>query len=553
MMIVLLFPGSSYAAINAEAAVKEAEAAGKMVLTASVYNGKGKPIIPDKQLNNANSKLKIAKAAVGKLPAKQRSAFTKRLNDITVNITRGTDFSKAIKQGETITAHKNKATQATTVANALTYYNVLTKELKNVGIFDKVTHTASRANLKNYYIKPAQDTALKLTPVVKTKSMLDQFNTQLNQITDTDTLFNTYKGIVIQYSSITLPALKKELTSKMVAAEKRIPLELVTGNLLDILELETKLRELDSTVKPLKSSPVVPGLHQEINTLISSNLFSPTEKTVLQTRLKSIMSKLVVQPKVLKELLTQKSIEKGIPPEIVKGIVLTENSKMTQFTTNGDVFKSQDDGFGIMQVTPMSVEDDSFDWDLVKYDLNANIEAGLKVLLEKWGKAGSSFPVINKQDKNVLENWYFTLWAYNGLSNFNDPSNPNAKKIVYQVKVYENIEKYVGVTPTYIATEELKVKNVDGWPSFTEKMNYVTKTTTLSSQMHKAGTQIVLKKKARFRSTPSTSGTPTELPTGTKIQIVKREEDAGLANFFSWYLVNLPNGKQGYIASVNLY
>ncbi len=552
-MIVLLFPGSSFAAINAEKAVKDAEVAGNALRAVSVYSGKGKPVSPDKQIANANAKLKVAKGTVGKLPAKQKQTFSKRLNAIAQNITIGTNFSNAIKRGETISVIRNKGDQATTVVNAVTAYNTLTKELINVSIFEKVTPAASRTNLTNYYLKPAQATVQKLAPVVQANSLVNQLNMQLNPLTDSEDLAKTYKAMVIQYSSVTQAALKKELSGKIIAVENRIPLELVSGSLLQILEFESKLRNLDSEVQPRKSSPVVPSLFQEITTTISSNLFVPTERVILQNRLKTIMSKLVIQPKELKDLLTQKAIEKGIPPEIVKGIVLTENAKMTQFQANGEVFKSLDGGFGIMQVTPMSEKDNSFDWDFVKYDLHANIDAGLSVLLEKWNKAGKLYPLINKQNKLVLEDWYFALWAYNGLSNFNDPSNPNAKEKVYQEKVYKNIEDYVGVTPSFITSTELKVNNIDGWPSFTEKINYVTKSSTMSSQMHKEGTQLVLKKKARFRTAPSTSGTPTELLAGTKIQIVKRVEDVGLANFFSWYLVKLPNGKQGYIASVNLY
>ncbi|WP_108669967.1 SH3 domain-containing protein [Peribacillus acanthi] len=553
LMIVLLFPGSSFAAINAEKAVKDAEVAGNALRAVSVYSGKGKPVSPDKQIANANAKLKVAKGTVGKLPAKQKQTFSKRLNAIAQNITIGTNFSNAIKRGETISVIRNKGDQATTVVNAVTAYNTLTKELINVSIFEKVTPAASRTNLTNYYLKPAQATVQKLAPVVQANSLVNQLNMQLNPLTDSEDLAKTYKAMVIQYSSVTQAALKKELSGKIIAVENRIPLELVSGSLLQILEFESKLRNLDSEVQPRKSSPVVPSLFQEITTTISSNLFVPTERVILQNRLKTIMSKLVIQPKELKDLLTQKAIEKGIPPEIVKGIVLTENAKMTQFQANGEVFKSLDGGFGIMQVTPMSEKDNSFDWDFVKYDLHANIDAGLSVLLEKWNKAGKLYPLINKQNKLVLEDWYFALWAYNGLSNFNDPSNPNAKEKVYQEKVYKNIEDYVGVTPSFITSTELKVNNIDGWPSFTEKINYVTKSSTMSSQMHKEGTQLVLKKKARFRTAPSTSGTPTELLAGTKIQIVKRVEDVGLANFFSWYLVKLPNGKQGYIASVNLY
>ena len=56
--------------------------------------------------------------------------------------------------------------------------------------------------------------------------------------------------------------------------------------------------------------------------------------------------------------------------------------------------------------------------------------------LDKWGYGGDITPTVNNNEKNIVENWYFAVMAYNGLSNVNDPttaSNP------YQNKVWNNL------------------------------------------------------------------------------------------------------------------
>ena len=48
---------------------------------------------------------------------------------------------------------------------------------------------------------------------------------------------------------------------------------------------------------------------------------------------------------------------------------------------------------------------------------------------------------VGNMDPNILENWYFALWAYNGWSQSNNPVSPYAKKYTYQQLVYDVIEK----------------------------------------------------------------------------------------------------------------
>lgn len=560
MLLAVIFFGfphismSATSTSNVEKIVVQAEVAGKALNSATVYRGKGKPVKPDKQLQSAISKLSAARSEVNKLPSSKRTTYNKRLESVSISISRGKIFIDSIKKGEAIAARKKvldeKSKYLKDVEKA---YNALTLELKDVSKFEKVYGSVTRNNLKTYYISPAKKSLQKFQPAIETNAAILKLNKLITAGSSGSTLAVPYKVMMIKIEGVQQSSLKKELVVLRASMEKRISDKVKTGTLAKLLELESDFKLLDANIKPQKSSEVVPDLYKNINSTVISSLFTVQEQAVLNNKLNRIMERLKIGKKELKELLTQKAISKGIPPEIVKGIVLTENGNLQQFNANGDVFKSKDNGYGIMQVTPLSDTDTSFDWNLVKFDLRANLDAGLSVLLEKWKLSGTKIPTINDQNSKVLENWYFALWAYNGLSNYNDPTNPNVHKQVYQSKVYNNILSSVGVKP-YVLHSELKVVNQNGWPSFASKMKYVTPYQTLSTQMYSKDDVIVLKKNnVRFRSAPSTAGKYTELSAGTKVQVIKREEDATTANFFSWYLVKLPSGKQGWIASVSFY
>ena len=84
---------------------------------------------------------------------------------------------------------------------------------------------------------------------------------------------------------------------------------------------------------------------------------------------------------------------------------------------------SQD--IGIMQINT-SVRTDI---DRLMTDIDYNIEIGAKILDGKWKLA----PGIGDRDRNVLENWYYAIWAYNGLSSTNNPNTPGGRH--YQDRV----------------------------------------------------------------------------------------------------------------------
>ena len=65
-----------------------------------------------------------------------------------------------------------------------------------------------------------------------------------------------------------------------------------------------------------------------------------------------------------------------------------------------------------MQVTTIP---EGVDVNLLKTDYAYNIEVGAGILVTKWGYAPSVFPVIGDGNPRCYENWFFAVWAYNGL------------------------------------------------------------------------------------------------------------------------------------------
>jgi len=122
---------------------------------------------------------------------------------------------------------------------------------------------------------------------------------------------------------------------------------------------------------------------------------------------------------------------RGIPSVILKSIARVE-SVFQQYNRDGSVYTSSSGSIGLMQIYNAYGQ---FDTERLKYDIDYNIEAGAEVLLQKWSMANDKLPRIGDMNPNILENWYFAIWAYNGWSQKNNP-NTNMKKYTYQELVY---------------------------------------------------------------------------------------------------------------------
>jgi hypothetical protein len=138
----------------------------------------------------------------------------------------------------------------------------------------------------------------------------------------------------------------------------------------------------------------------------------------------------------IKTMLREVAVENGIPPEILKAIAFTETG-MKQYDTAGNPIPSPDGGIGMMQIT-MSEEQyqaQDINKEKLKWNTRYNIEIGAKILKEKWNNP--NLPKINDKNPAIIENWYFAIMAYNGLSKRNDPNLPQNDP--YQERVLESI------------------------------------------------------------------------------------------------------------------
>lgn len=255
--------------------------------------------------------------------------------------------------------------------------------------------------------------------------------------------------------------------------------------------------------------------------------------------------------KDMKEIIVKKGLEYNIPPEILKAIAFVE-SGYTQFDSNGEPFISDDGGIGVMQITPDKI-DLKVDKERLKNDPEYNIDIGAQVLNKKWNL--SYLPKMNGQERKVLENWYFTIMAYNGLSKSNDPSlHPSS---AYPEKVYKRIESasliYWTTTHFKFPTFDIRYESGDDTMKFPAGQHYSTKE-TVSQQMYMPGDLIYIDErdgKVTLRNEPDGERVGSSLPY-TPLEIIGEPVESGsLGNDYSYYKVKGIEAK-GYASSAYL-
>lgn len=125
------------------------------------------------------------------------------------------------------------------------------------------------------------------------------------------------------------------------------------------------------------------------------------------------------------------ALERGVPSVLIKSIAYLE-SGLQHFNSNGTPKISRAGNIGLMQVGNYN---NMFDTERLKYDIEYNINAGIDILLMKWNSSvkNNSISNVGNMDPNILENWYFALWAYNGWIARN---NPNVSSNTYQDRIY---------------------------------------------------------------------------------------------------------------------
>lgn len=185
-------------------------------------------------------------------------------------------------------------------------------------------------------------------------------------------------------------------------------------------------------------------------------------------------------------ILREVAVKYGIPAEILKAIALKENKTLNQYNTDGSPLITDDGGIGLMQLT--FTDEEYVKYNVTKeeimYNTRTNIETGARHLMSKWDTA--FLPDVNNQDKNKIEDWYFAVMAYNGLSKRNDPAYSGSK--AYQEVVFQYIRDYsqlsIGKTPTLDIRYDASKPGIMFFP---EGKHYTWPTSTKTTQNYKVG------------------------------------------------------------------
>ncbi|WP_227938603.1 transglycosylase SLT domain-containing protein [Alkalihalobacillus deserti] len=269
----------------------------------------------------------------------------------------------------------------------------------------------------------------------------------------------------------------------------------------------------------------------------------------------------------LRQMLTEKALEHGIPPEILKAIAEKE-SQSKQFENGKPKISVIDGGIGIMQITPSRIEENRFDEDRLKYDIECNIEAGIDILLERWNDfSGGIIPRINAMDPMILENWYFALMAYNGLGLDGEGigyNNPFSRVSTYQGQIYNIIRSnsYVQTNVSQVPFFEIIESRIMKFPS--PELNWPD-AITYSTQMFDAGNRAMILNElepddkddyayGNLRSVPDMqSGNPKGIPLYTEVEIISGPyyQDTNRNNHYIQYEVQGDN-ISGFMTSSNL-
>ena len=273
----------------------------------------------------------------------------------------------------------------------------------------------------------------------------------------------------------------------------------------------------------------------------------------------------------INKLLTESAIKYDIPPEIAKTLAYQE-SAWRQFDENGEPFhaSNNDGGIGIMQIT----NDPRFDQEKLKTDIQYNINAGLQKLDEKFKGVDGKLPALNNNERDILENWYFAVLAYNGKVQSNSPiyqadGTRNTKS--YQERFFNQLDSAnnsMGVYPipfdfkvgdfTYTENPPLLLFNRNSY-SIANHLLHKTKHAFKSNDI------VLSADSANFRGAPSTlSGKVKTLPAGKKEAVTimdrfvydesnKFDPSVDMRNKqYVWYKVKLHDGTIGYTASGGL-
>ena len=180
----------------------------------------------------------------------------------------------------------------------------------------------------------------------------------------------------------------------------------------------------DFVKSKMSANSVVTALGGEVVVTESQrNLGAAAVDTSLQTaivgkKIEDIANRYDIPPALLKAIAWMESGWKQYNLDPTTGLPLTDQP-----------FIANDGGIGIMQISEANYPE--YDVDKLKSDLDYNLEVGCQILNNKW----RANPKIGNGNRNVLENWYFAVWAYNAWTEQNNP-NYFTGQDAYQDKVF---------------------------------------------------------------------------------------------------------------------
>jgi hypothetical protein len=241
----------------------------------------------------------------------------------------------------------------------------------------------------------------------------------------------------------------------------------------------------------------------------------------------------------IEEMIDKVAIKRGVPAILLKGIARVE-SVYKHFNSDGSP-KICGTSIGLMQINNVHGGYDNY---RLKHDIMYNIEAGADVLLNKWSMSSyNQVSSVGNMDPNILENWYFALWAYNGWSQSNNPVSPYSKKFTYQQLIYDVIEKEYGE----------KINNIDF--SYLPREGKPSRSLVVPTPKNYSSGSIIFYEKGDYVRTDGirTSYYLRDSPAGNYVhrlninQLGIITEGPELKNGYYWYKVYVDETQEGWI------
>lgn len=256
-------------------------------------------------------------------------------------------------------------------------------------------------------------------------------------------------------------------------------------------------------------------------------------------------------------LLTNAALEAEIPPEVVKAVASTENGNWRQFDEKGQPIISTDNGIGLMQITNQS----DYNQEKLKYDINYNIQAGVEILSNMYKR--TDLPKIKETGRDIIENWYFPIMAYNGTKPVNSPliqSNGLKNQAAYQEKVFSLLEKDSYLYGTKLGQFPFNAADFEYDPNSLENIRFKKMEYSLNDQIHssayhfqKGDKVLVTEDKVKLRLKPGSSSIQKQLAKNSTLTIEGDfifDQSLTSLNQFVWYPVKTEDKKlAGYISS----